>query len=117
MPDAYKVLGTRSKGKITDAQLERVGVTWVPHVGPSIDTFAYWNNHKHDEEWVPVFRRMYTCDIRGNVWAQKELRKLTGIMDNGQDVVLGCFCGNALTCHRAILASWMRQKGYISEEI
>lgn len=72
-----------------------------------------WHKANEDREnFNDGFYSTYFAQIKAYKVAQSDLRRVSGLLNDGKDVALICFCGSPYRCHRGILGGWFEKKGY-----
>lgn len=73
-------------------------------LAPSKVLFEWFQKNKKKKDWFKQYKMMYKKQIQYDEEALATMRKIKhNYLDKGIDVMLVCFCRDAMQCHRSIL--------------
>lgn len=104
------------------------GFTHVPHLAPSEDLYNIamykWKKLKFKKEekekmargetgtWWDLYKERFISETKTRVDFRRAYKRLKQCLDNGDNVILVCFCENLQRCHRSIVGHMLEEDGY-----
>lgn len=87
-------------------------VTQLKCLAPSKRLLSFFKSQPKNNDSLLTYYFQYKQEISNSIEAQKALKNIERLLDNGEDVQLICFCPDYRYCHRTILGQWLERKGY-----
>lgn len=81
-------------------------------LAPDWDLLKWHNLNKNRKNFNDGYYERYFKQIKESSQAQEDLKEITSLLDNGEDLALICFCATHDRCHRGIVGKWFEKKGY-----
>lgn len=81
-------------------------------LAPSWDLLSWHRMNKNRKVFREGYYPRYFEQVKNSEDAQDDIRKVSDMLNEGQDVAFICFCVNHIDCHRGILGEWFEKKGY-----
>lgn len=81
-------------------------------LAPTYEILMRWKKNPNEQEYILEFKKQILSKLNANEIAQN--LKMLG---NEKDIVLLCYEKPLDFCHRHLVAKWLRENGFDSEEL
>lgn len=107
----------------------RTGFVHVPHLAPSKklynDAMYRWKKLKFTKEekeklskgktgtWWDLYEKRFVIEAKTRADFKIAYKRLKEHLDNGNNIILICYCEDGYRCHRSIVGNLLENDGYL----
>ncbi len=102
----------RGVKKVDFARLDYYDV-WLPELAPGAQLLSWATAEEMSDPRWKRFTREYRREMKGH--QEQHLISLLTVMSRDTNFSVGCYCENALRCHRTLLAELLEEAGAVME--
>lgn len=108
-----KLFIVRSVSEPLKKSLTKYGFIMVPSLSPSVNLYQdylKWRDKYTNEEWWPLYFKRFFSEIGTRDDLSKSLGLLMKYLEEGNNILISCYCKDYNYCHRKIIGDVISEK-------